>query len=218
MSSGRKTGDAQRKKEKGLIKPGIGTPVIDNDVKLIDPDTGEEVPAGVPGEYCYKGRQVATYLPPIPETGYTEDGYLRSGDVMIMDEDGFMDIVDRTKDMVNVAGFKVYTETLDNVLAEHPAVEMSGSIAVADPDRPGAEQVKTFVQMREGYKPSKKLEEELTDLVAKKCLPYYKPKYYEFLEELPLTRADKIDKLYLREREKKKVRGEKVEELKTIKY
>ena len=202
LPAGKKFGEGQRK----MVKKGVGTPILDTDVKLIDPDTGKEVPAGVPGEFCYKGRQVATYLPPVPENAFTEDGYLRSGDVAVMDEDGFMTIVDRTKDMVNVAGFKVYTETLDNVLCEHPAVLKAGSIAIPDPNRPGAEMVKSYIELREGYKPGNELEKEFTDLVAEKCLPYYKPKFYEYME-LPLTRVDKVDKLALREREKKKKGG-----------
>jgi len=72
-----------------------------------------------------------------------------------MDEEGFMEIVDRTKDMVNVAGFKVYTEELDKYLCNHPAVFNAGVIGLPDPKRPGAEIVKACVQLRGGYEPSK---------------------------------------------------------------
>ena len=178
-------------------KKSIGQPILDEDVKLIDPETGKEVPAGEPGEMYYKGPNLMLGYWPTPGSGIGEDGYLGSGDVYMMDEEGFMEIVDRTKDMVNVAGFKVYTEELDKYLCNHPAVFNAGVIGLPDPKRPGAEIVKACVQLRGGYEPSKELEEELTDFVAKRFPPYYKPKLYEFME-LPLSSVDKIDKLALR--------------------
>jgi acyl-coenzyme A synthetase/AMP-(fatty) acid ligase len=189
--------------ERKLVKGGVGQPILDEDVKLIDPETGKEVPAGEPGEMYYKGPNLMLGYWPTPGKGIDEDGYLGSGDVYVMDEDGSFTVVDRTKDMVNVSGFKVYTEELDNFIAEHEAVFNAATIGLPDPDRPGSEKVKTFVQLREGYEPSKKLEEELTDLVAKNFPPYYKPKMYEFME-LPLSSVDKIDKLALRKREEER--------------
>ena len=189
--------------ERKLVKVGVGQPILDEDVKLIDPETGKEVPAGEAGEMYYKGPNLMLGYWPTPGKGIDEDGYLGSGDVYVMDEDGSFTVVDRTKDMVNVSGFKVYTEELDNFIAEHEAVFNAATIGLPDPDRPGSEKVKTFVQLREGYEPSKKLEEELTDLVAKNFPPYYKPKMYEFME-LPLSSVDKIDKLALRKREEER--------------
>ncbi|RZN69238.1 MAG: hypothetical protein EF807_04720, partial [Candidatus Methanolliviera hydrocarbonicum] len=178
-------------------KKSIGQPILDEDVKLIDPETVKEVPVGEPGEMYYRGPNLMLGYWPTPGSGIGEDGYLGSGDVYMMDEEGFMEIVDRTKDMVNVAGFKVYTEELDKYLCNHPAVFNAGVIGLPDPKRPGAEIVKACVQLRGGYEPSKELEEELTDFVAKRFPPYYKPKLYEFME-LPLSSVDKIDKLALR--------------------
>jgi long-chain acyl-CoA synthetase len=203
MSAGRRAGESERK----LIKSGVGTPILDTDIKIINPDNREEVPAGEPGELYYKGPQLMLGYWPTPGKGMDKDGYLGSGDVYVMDEDGFINIVDRTKDMVNVSGFKVYTEELDNFLCSYPAVFNAGTIGIPDPDRPGSEIVKTFVQLREGYEPSKELEEELTDMVSKNFPPYYKPKLYEFVE-LPLSSVDKVDKLALRKRdEEKRKRG-----------
>jgi long-chain acyl-CoA synthetase len=181
------------------VKKGCGIPLPDTDVKLLNIDTGEEVPIGEPGELYYRGPQLMLGYWPKVGNGLTEDGYLGSGDVAIMDEDGFFQIVDRTKDMINVAGFKVYSEVLDELLSTHPSVYLAGCIGAPDPERPGSEKVAAFIQLNEGYAPSKDLETELTEMADKKLPAYYKPKIYVFLDDMPLNHVDKVNKLVLRE-------------------
>ncbi|MBN2284109.1 MAG: AMP-binding protein [Deltaproteobacteria bacterium] len=186
------------KKVRGF-KEGVGTPLPDTDVKLLDVTTGKEVGIGEPGELFYRGPQLMMGYFPETGSGLTEDGYLGSGDVAIMDEDGFFRIVDRTKDMINVGGFKVYTEVLDEALRRHPSVFLAGCVGVPDPARPGSEIVKAFIQLKEGEVPRPDLEKELTALVEKSLSAYYKPKIYVFLDEIPLSNVDKVNKLALRE-------------------
>jgi acyl-CoA synthetase (AMP-forming)/AMP-acid ligase II len=125
---------ARGKPSKAVKAGSCGIPIPDTDVKLIDTETGEEAPVGEPGELYYRGPQLMLGYWPTPGKGLTEDGYLPSGDIAVMDEDGFFKIVDRTKDMINVSGFKVYTELLDEALRKHPAVYAAGAIGIPDPD------------------------------------------------------------------------------------
>lgn len=194
-------GKGKEKAEKH--KKSVGQPILDEDVKLISPDSRKEVPAGEPGELYYKGPNLMLGYWPTVGNGIGEDGYLGSGDVYIMDEDGFFEIVDRTKDMINVAGFKVYSEECEKYLCTHPAVFNAAIIGLPDPKRPGAEMVKGYIQLRKGYEPTKELEEELTEYITKSFPPYYKPKVYEFIE-LPLSSVDKVDKIALRKMEEER--------------
>ncbi|MEJ2024493.1 MAG: AMP-binding protein, partial [Deltaproteobacteria bacterium] len=90
-------------------KRGIGIPAPDTECKLVDPVTGDEVPYGEAGEIVVRGPQIMKGYWPEPRSGLTEDGWLRTGDIASMDEDGYFHMTDRTKDMVNVSGMKVYT-------------------------------------------------------------------------------------------------------------
>jgi len=181
------------------FKDGCGTPVPDTDVKILDVETGKEVGIGETGELYYRGPQLMMGYWPKPGNGLTKDGYLGSGDLAVMDKEGFFSIVDRTKDMINVSGFKVYTKILDETLCKHPSVYAAGCVGVTNPQRPGNEIVKAFIQLNKGVVPNDYLEEELTALVEKELSPYYKPKSYIFLDELPLSDVDKVNKLALRE-------------------
>jgi long-chain acyl-CoA synthetase len=111
---------------KGKKKLGtVGMPILNVECKLADPGTGEEVPVGEPGEICIKGPLVMQgYYNKPEETAHAidEDGYMRTGDVAIMDEDGYLTIVDRTKDMIIVGGFKVFSSKVEDALSKHPAV------------------------------------------------------------------------------------------------
>lgn len=192
-------------------KLSLGIPVPDTEVKIIDPVTGEEVPFGEPGVIYSKGPQVMKGYWPTPGDGLN-DGWLCTNDIARMDEDGYFYIEDRTKDMINVSGFKVYSTELDEELFKHPDVAVAAAVGIPDPKIPGSERVKIFI------KPKPEREGKLTaDEIIKFCRerfpPYAAPKdssYVEFRDEFPLTVTEKLFKNALRQEEinKMKERGE----------
>ncbi len=190
---------------KGLKKLGsIGLPLMNTDIKLIDPDTGKEVPIGEPGEIYVKGPQIMKgYLNKPEETKNTigEDGYLRTGDIAIFDEEGYLRLVDRTKDMLIVGGFKVFSTKVEDIISQHPAVNMIAIVGVPNPDRPGSEIVKAFIVIAANYEyddNEDKLKEDLTIWMKSKLAPYEVPKIMVFRNELPITLVGKVDKKILR--------------------
>ena len=127
-------------------KYGIGIPTPDTECLLLDIESGEEVPFGKPGEIVVRGPQVMKGYWPEPGSGLTADGWLHTGDIGTMDDEGYFQVVDRTKDMVNISGMKVYTTTVDEVLYEHPGVLMAAAFGVPDPENPGSERVMAVIQ------------------------------------------------------------------------
>jgi long-chain acyl-CoA synthetase len=184
----------------------IGLPLINTELKLVDPGTGAPVPLGEAGEICVRGPQVMVgYYKKPEETANTIDkeGFMHTGDVAVMDEDGYLRIVDRTKDMVIVSGFKVFSKKVEEVLAEHPAVDMVAIVGIANPLRPGSELVKACIQKMPGFAfegGDDALKAEILRFAKEKLAPYEVPKEIEFLEALPLTTVGKIDKKQLRKR------------------
>ena len=190
---------------KGKRKLGsIGLPVLNTELKLVDPNTNEEVPLGEPGEICVKGPMVMKGYHNKPEETANildKDGWLKSGDVATMDEEGYLRIVDRTKDMIIVSGFKVFSAKLEDTLTKHPAIGMVATIGIPNPDRPGSEIVKAFIQLDPNYKydgNEAALKEHITKFAKENCSPYEVPKIIEISEELPLTMVGKVDKKALR--------------------
>ena len=178
----------------------VGIPIANTEVEIIDQDSGKPVPAGKTGELIVKGPQTMKGYWPTPGDGL-EDGWLYTGDVARMDDDGYFYIIDRIKDMINVSGYKVYGRVVDDILYEHPAVAQVAVIGIPDPKRPGSERVKALVVPREGYKPNEELKEDIIKYCREKLPPYAVPKSVEFRDELPLTVTDKIFKRKLREEE-----------------
>jgi len=190
---------------KGKRKLGsIGLPLLNTELKLVDHDTGEEVPLGEAGEICVRGPQIMKgYLNKPEETkkAIDADGYMHTGDVAVMDEEGYLKIVDRTKDMIIVGGFKVFSTKVEDILAKHPAIESIALIGLANPDRPGSEIVKAFVQIDPAYEfdgNKEALKEDIIKFAKENCSPYEVPKFIEITDELPLTAVGKIDKKVLR--------------------
>ncbi len=173
----------------------IGLPFPDTDVKLID-DDGNEVPMGQPGELCVKGPQVMKgYWERPDETAKSiVDGWLHTGDIATVDNDGFFKIVDRKKDMILVSGFNVYPNEVEDVIASHPAVLEVAAIGV--PDEHSGEVVKIFV-----VKKSDVESKDLIDYSRKKLTGYKVPKHVEFRTELPKTPVGKILRKDLRKEE-----------------
>jgi long-chain acyl-CoA synthetase len=116
-----------------------------------------------------------------------------------MDEDGYITIVDRTKDMLIVSGFKVYSVHVEDVLTKHPNIELVAIIGLIDPDRPGSEIVKAVVQLKEGIQPTEQVKDDLKKYAAEHLSKYENPKVWEFKESLPLTAVGKVLKRSLRE-------------------
>ena len=190
---------------KGTKKLGsIGLPLPNAEVKLVDPETGKEVKIGEPGEILCRGPMNMTgYLNKDDETKmiFESDKFMHTGDVAIMDEEGYLRIVDRTKDMIIVGGFKVFSAKVEDTLVKHPAIGSLALIGIPNPERPGSEIVKAFVQLDEDYQydgNAKALEESIIAFAKENCSPYEVPKLIEISEELPLTVVGKIDKKLLR--------------------
>jgi len=190
---------------KGTKKLGtIGMPFLNTELKIIDPETGEEVPLGEAGEICVKGPLVMQGYYNKPEEtkkAIDSDGYMHTGDVAMMDEDGYLRIVDRTKDMIIVGGYKVFSSKVEDVLSEHPAIGTLALIGTPNPDRPGSEIVKAFIQLDPDYEydgNKKALTEDIINFAKEKCAPYEVPKIIEITDEIPLTTVGKVDKKFLR--------------------
>jgi len=181
----------------------IGMPLPNTEVKLVDPAIGEPVPVGEPGEICIRGPQVMLGYHNKPEetrNAIDEDGFLHTGDVAVFDEDGYLRLVDRTKDMIIVSGFKVFSKKVEEMLTEHPAVETIALIGVPNPERPGSELVRAVVQPTAEHIGDDRtaLAQELTAFARERLAPYEVPKGFEIRDELPLTAIGKVDKKVLR--------------------
>ena len=121
-----------------------------------------------------------------------------TGDIGIMDEDGYFQVVDRTKDMVNISGMKVYTTTVDEVLYQHPGVLMAAAFGVPDSEKPGSERVMAVIQPKKGY-PEALTKQEIIAFCREKLPAYAVPKFIEFREDMPLTVTEKVFKKALRD-------------------
>ncbi|MFQ5833907.1 MAG: aldehyde ferredoxin oxidoreductase C-terminal domain-containing protein [Candidatus Thorarchaeota archaeon] len=182
------------------VKRGVGIPIPDTEIKIVDPDTGKELPLGRRGELWVRGPQIMRGYWPTPGSGLREGGWLPMEDIVEMDSDGYFKVVDRIKDMINVSGNKVYSRVVDDILHEHEAVDLAGMIGIPDPERPGSERVKAFIQLKPEYR-GKVSEEEIIEFLKDKVKPYAIPKWVEFRDELPLTIVMKLFKKKLREEE-----------------
>jgi long-chain acyl-CoA synthetase len=183
----------------------IGIPVPDIEVKIVDLETNEEAAPGKEGEMWVRGPQVMKGYWPEPGKGLV-DGWLPTGDVVKMDDDGYFYITDRVKDMANVSGFKVYTRLVDDVLYEHPAVADGVAIGIPDPERPGSDRIKAFIRLKPEHE-GKVTAEDIIGHCREKLPPYAVPRFIEFRKELPLTVTEKIFKRQLREEEIAKMKA-----------
>ncbi|MGE5455171.1 MAG: long-chain-fatty-acid--CoA ligase [Methylocystaceae bacterium] len=175
----------------------VGIPMPDVDIRLVDIETGtQDVPLGEPGEVIAKGPQVMSgYWQNQAETDNTiRDGWLYTGDIAIMDEDGFISIVDRKKDMIICSGFNVYPRDIDEVLYAHPKVLETCCIGI--PDEKRGEAPKADVVLKPGVTATA---EELMAFCREKLTGYKVPKYIEFIDTLPRTQVGKPDRKALKE-------------------
>jgi len=186
----------------GVKKIGsVGMPVSDTEVRLLDPESRKPVPIGEPGEIVARGPQVFTlgYHNKPEETANTlRDGWIYTGDVAVMDEDGYFTIVDRLKDMVSVSGFKVFTRVVDDELIEHPDIDNAATIGLPDPKRPGSEIVASAVVLKSGRVGDDAMREKITAYMKEKVAPYKVPKVIQFMDALPMSAVGKVLKRELR--------------------
>lgn len=181
----------------------IGIPMPDTEIKIVDIDTGrnltwDKMIGGKTGEMCLRGPQRMLGYWPDPGSGLDEEGYVRTGDVVRVDENGYFYIVDRTKDMIIVSGFKVYSREIDDIMHNCPGVERAATVGIPDPERPGSERVCVFVEAQKGCE---------KDVTGEKVIAYLKtsvakyavPKVVRIVEAIPLTEVQKVDKKRLRQ-------------------
>ncbi|MEQ8416489.1 MAG: AMP-binding protein [Imperialibacter sp.] len=176
----------------------IGLPVPSTEIVLLD-DDGKEVPIGQPGEICAKGPQVMSGYwerPDEREKAFI-DGWFKTGDIGIIDQDGFVKIVDRKKEMILVSGFNVYPNEIEDTVASNPKVLEVGAIGVPDPK--SNEAVKVFVVKKD----QSLTEEELISFCRESLTRYKVPKHVEFVKELPKSNVGKILRRILKENDAK---------------
>ena len=187
----------------GLKKTGsIGIPFPDTEVRLVDLETGqEEVPQGQPGEIIIKSPLVMKGYWENPEetAGQLKNGWLFTGDVAVKDEDGYLFIVDRKKDMIIAGGFNIYPREIDEVLFQHPKIQDAVSVGIADKYR--GETVKAYVVLKPEQTAT---EEEVISFCREKLAAYKVPKMVEFRETLPKSAVGKVLRKILRDEEETK--------------
>lgn len=175
----------------------VGLPLIDTNCKVID-EAGNALPSGEAGELCVQGPQVMKgywQRPDATAEVMDADGWFKTGDIAIIQSDGYIKIVDRKKDMINVSGFKVFPNEVEDALSGHPDIVEVAVIGV--PDGEGSETVKAFIVTA-----NEQLTIEQVRKFAKETLTAYKvPHLIEFRKELPKTNVGKILRRELRDQE-----------------
>ncbi|MEM1666508.1 MAG: long-chain fatty acid--CoA ligase [Nitrososphaerota archaeon] len=177
----------------------IGLPWPDVDARIVDLETGSKtLPPGEIGELVIKGPQVMLGYWKRPEETreVLRDGWLYTGDVAKMDEDGYFYIVDRKKDLIKHKGYSVYPREVEDVIYEHPAVKLCA--VVGKPDPVAGEVPKAFVVLKDG---AQLTADELINFLKERLEPYKLVREVEFRKELPLTSAGKVHRRLLREEE-----------------
>ena len=176
----------------------IGLPIPDTDIKLID-DKGKEVLVGDRGELCVKGPQVMEgYWERKKETEEVlKDNWLHTGDIAVIDNDGFLKIVDRKKEMVLVSGFNVFPNEVENVISSHPKVLEVGVIGVSDEKT--TEAVKAVIVKKDESLTA----EEIKKYCKEKLTNYKCPKHIGFAQELPKSNVGKILRRIIKENDLK---------------
>ena len=192
----------------GLKKIGsVGLPFPSTNIKIVDLiDSKKELPIGDEGEILVSGPQVMKgYHNKEEETNKVltyEDGqkWMHTGDIGKMDEDGYVYLVDRAKDMIIVGGFKVFSREVEDILYKHPAIEVCAIIGEPDINRPETETVKLYIQKSESCKDriDSELKDDITAFAREKLSSYKVPKIIEFIDKIPLTSVGKVDKKALR--------------------
>jgi len=181
--------------EKRVRTVGSAHPHIE--IKVVDPETGQVVPRGTPGEFCTRGYSVMLgYWNNEAATGEAIDAarWMHTGDLAMMDDDGYLNIVGRIKDMVIRGGENVYPREVEEFLYSHPAVSDVQVIGV--PDEKYGEEIMAWVKLRPGAQVTG---EELRSFCGGKIASYKIPRYWKFVDGFPMTVTGKVQKFKMRE-------------------
>jgi long-chain acyl-CoA synthetase len=183
----------------GAVRLGtVGTPISGVRLRIVGED-GAELPQGEEGEICVKGDNVMKGywgLPDATKAAFTDDGWLKTGDVGIVDADGYLSIRDRKKDMIIIKGLKVFPAQVEAIIAENPEIEESAIVGL--PDETGDEIIKAFVVPKKGCCLEKS---KLIKFFKERLDPYKRPRDVEIVEALPKNALQKVLKRELRQRE-----------------
>jgi long-chain acyl-CoA synthetase len=188
----------------------IGLPLPSTRCLIVDPEKPERVlPLGEPGELAIGGPQVFLGYWGDPDTTglFTKDGYLLTGDIAVMDPDGFFTIVDRKKEVIVAGGFNIYPSEIEAVLRTHP--DVADVCVVGIPDRYRGETTKAFVVRRDGADLS---DRDIVDHCARELTAYKVPKHVEFRDELPRSGVGKVLRRTLRDEELARIAAEEPSE------
>ncbi len=175
----------------------IGVPLPDTDARIVRLDTGADVAPGAPGELLIRGPQVMKgyWRRPDATAQAISDGWLHTGDVATMDAEGYFAIVDRKKDMINTAGFKVWPREVEEALYDHPAIKLAAVIGVPDAYR--GEAVKACVVLKDEHRGGI-TERDVIEFCRTRLSAYKAPRIVEFRDELPVTTTGKLLRRELR--------------------
>src|SRR5690606_17122972 len=175
----------------------VGRTLPNVETKIVDPVTGEEVPPGVQGELCTRGYHVMKGYYNMPEAtaeAIDEEGWLHTGDLAVMDENGYFRITGRLKDMIIRGGENIYPREIEELLYTHPKIQDVQITGV--PDEKYGEQVAAFIRVQEGETLTP---EEVRSFCEGKIARYKIPRYVLLVDEYPMTASGKIQKFRLRE-------------------
>ena len=174
----------------------VGIPVFDTECKVVDLESGEDLPPGKEGEICIKGPQVMLgyWNKPAETAEVLKDSWLYTGDIGKEDEDGYFYITDRKKDMIIYKGYNVYPRELEEAIFTHPAVEQCA--VIGKPDLDVGEAPVAFVQLKQGAEATA---EDLMKHTNSQVAAYKKIREVKFLDAIPVSPAGKVLKRELRE-------------------
>lgn len=191
-----------------LVKPGsVGIPILDTDVKILDPFTEKEMPMGEEGELWVKGPQLMKGYWRNPKTTEesVKNGWMRTGDLATMDENGYVTLSGRLKDIIKYKGYKIFPDEIEAKMYEHEAVKECAILGV--PNSVSGEDIKVFIVLKDEYI-GKISEKEIIDWTTNKLGPIKHPRIVEFRESLPKTLSGKVLRRKLREEEIQKQKTE----------
>ena len=168
------------------------------EIKVVDPESDETLPRGVPGEFCTKGYSVMLgYWEQRDKTDEVlRDGWMHTGDIAVMGEDGYVQITGRIKDMVIRGGENIYPREIEEFLYTHPDIVDAQVIGV--PDARYGEELCAWIRMREGAEPL--TAEAVRDFATGKLAHYKIPRYVQIVDEFPMTVTGKVRKVEMRDK------------------
>jgi len=184
----------------------VGRPLPEVSVRIVD-ENGKVLPHGEEGEICVRGENITKGYHGNPNATseiFTNDGWLKTGDIGTIDRDGFLFIRDRKKDMIIIKGLKVFSAQVEQVLCEHPSVGEAAVIGI--PDGKGDEIIKAFIVPKEGQSLTR---QDLMRFIKENLDPYKRPRDIEIVEKLPKNSMQKILKRELRKTEMEKLKAKK---------